>query len=330
MDPTLDEALLTAYLDGELTPLDRRLLEQRLADEPELRQRLTLLEETWHCLDLLEQESVDAEQIETTLKVVAVSIGGTPAVPPRVNQFGKWGIAALAAIAVFAVMFNFGKQSELNDPSFRLMVERFEMYKAVSDDGLELLQALAVKRVFLLPLPDGTPPIDPHEYEPHPDWLSHAFIRPLIYEAEEYGDAELYRSFYKNIEPFRHLPPEKSAQIRKLHRDIESVPQQVDLLLTLQNYYLWFKSLQSYERIAIKQHESLEDKVASIIALKKRLDEQQWNGTLPMPTEIIGHISDEESQRLADALSNLSREQQKRLLNIAPHQIINELKQSLR
>ena len=115
MEPTLDEALLTAYLDGELTPLDRQRLERRLANEPELRQRLTLLEETWHYLDLLEQESADAEKIETTMNLLAVAMSAAPFPALRVNRWGRWSIAALAGLTVFAGTFYFGTTWNVQD-----------------------------------------------------------------------------------------------------------------------------------------------------------------------------------------------------------------------
>ena len=108
MEPTLDEALLTAYLDGELEPLERQGLEQRLADEPELRQRLTLLEETWHCLDLLEKESVDAENIETTLKTAAIAVSVPSFLPVGTNRWRRWSLAAVVGLVLFVVTFKIG------------------------------------------------------------------------------------------------------------------------------------------------------------------------------------------------------------------------------
>ena len=108
MEPTFDEALLTAYLDGELEPLERQGLEQRLADEPELRQRLILLEETWHCLDLLEKECVDAEKIETTLKTAAIIVSMPSFLPMTTNRWGRWSIAAVAGLVLFVVTFKIG------------------------------------------------------------------------------------------------------------------------------------------------------------------------------------------------------------------------------
>jgi hypothetical protein len=330
MEPTLDDALLTAYLDGELTPLDRQRLEERLANESELRHRLALLEETWHYLDLLEPENADAEQIETTLKLAAVSVSGVPFLPPKMSRFGTWGIAALAGIVLFTVTFNFGKRDDLDDPSFRRMVERLDMYLYLTSsegDGLDLLRRLAKRRVFLPPLPEDVPPVDPLEYEPSPrsGWRWDAWVSPLIYSRSESGEAELYHVFYNNFQRFRTLIKEKQEQVRKLHHAIESAPRNVELVRTLQNYYHWIKSLQSYEKLALRQRKPLEEKVADILALKERLAKQQEDGTLPMPSAIVGI---EEGKRLAETFAKLPLQEQERLLNNTPIYIIDKLQQS--
>jgi hypothetical protein len=329
MEPTPDEALLTAYLDGELTPQDRQRLEQRLADDPELRQRLTVLEETWHYLDLLEQDGIDVEKIETTLKIAAISVSNISFVPPNVSRWLTWGLALLVGTALFAVPFQIGKRSALDDPSFRRQIERLDMYLDITndDEGLKLLRYLAVQRVFLPPLPQDVPPIDPSGYEPsrHIGLTLAAFSNSVIGSWDDFDDAALYPVFYKNLQKYNTiLSPEKKEQIRKLHRDIESAPQQMELLLTLQNFYHWRNSLQSYEKIALRQPKPLEEKAADIIDLKTRLDRLLPEDAIVMPSEIVGI---EESKRLADTLTNMPLEQQVWLLNEEPILIINDLKQ---
>jgi len=326
MEPTLDEALLTAYLDGELTPQDRQHLEQRLANEPELRQRLALLEETWHCLDLLEPESVDAEQIETTLKIAAVSVSVAPFASSTTNRFSRWGVVVLAGLALFIVTFQMGKQSPFDDPSFRQKVERLDMYLAISDDGIELLRLLAVERVFLPPLPGDVPSIAPHEYEPVPQgWMSNAFAHLSAGYQRGFDDAELYQLLHRNIQTYRRLSKEKAEQIQKLHHDIETAPRRTELLLTLQNYYHWFKSLQPYEKIELRKPRLIAEKVAAIFALKTYLEHQPLDTQPSMPSEVVGI---EESKRLAETLAELMPSRKERLLNDTPIQIINELNQS--
>jgi len=327
MEPTPDEALLIAYLDGELSPPDRELLDQRLTDESELRHRLTLLEGTWRCLDLLEQESVVAEQIEATLNITAISLSSIPLIPPKIHRYGRWGIAVLAGMVLFVITFTLGKQSATDTSSFRRMVERLEMYRAISDDGLEFLRLLARERAFLPPLPEGIPRGEPHEYEPSffSGWMSNTVIGRAINYHDESDDPERYQLFSKNYQTYSLLSKEKAEQVRKLHRDIEGAPRSVELALTMQNYYHWLKSLQQYERNDLRNLKTPDEKVADIIELKSRLDRRLSEDTPSMSSEIIGI---EESKSLAETLAKLPSWRQERLLNNTPLQIINDLKRS--
>ena len=109
MEPTPEESLLTAYLDGEISPQDKQLLEQRLAEESELRERLSELEETWHYLDLLERENADAEKIETTMRVTAISMSAIPLLPPKIRWFSEWSAFFLACALLLMTSFYLGK-----------------------------------------------------------------------------------------------------------------------------------------------------------------------------------------------------------------------------
>ena len=323
MEPTLDETLLTAYLDGELSPQDRQQLEQRLASEPELRQRLTQLEETWKYLDLLEQENVNAEQIETTLKLAAVSVSAYPFTASQTSRLGRWGIAVLAGLMVFIVTFQIGKQSPFDNLSFRQKIERLEMYRMIlDDDGIELLRELATERVFLPSLPDDVPHIDPREYEPSPQgWFVNVFANVVSSYHYEFDDVGLHQLLSKNFQTYSGLTPDRVKKIQKLHRDIEMSPRHTELLLTLQNYHDWFKSLQRYEQIELRRQRPVEEKVAEIIKLKDSLEREPGDAAV---SSVIFNI--EESSRLAETLTELTPSRKERLLNEEPSRMINELK----
>ncbi|MDR1383746.1 MAG: hypothetical protein LBJ67_07875 [Planctomycetaceae bacterium] len=70
----LDEELLIAYLDGELDSQNVRQMEDRLSREPELREKMTVFEQTWNLLDSLETVPVDKELVRSTMEVVTLTI----------------------------------------------------------------------------------------------------------------------------------------------------------------------------------------------------------------------------------------------------------------
>jgi hypothetical protein len=312
MEPTPDEILLTAYLDGELAPQDRQHLEQRLADEPELRQRLIVLEETWHYLDLLEQESADVEKIEATLHVAAVSVSAVPFAMLNISRWGRRGMVFLVGLVLFIIPFQFSKQSFLDDPSFRMKVEWLDMYLAITEEGegLELLRQLAAERVFLFPDDGTSTPLGMSDFGKEGTMFSIVGYWSETDETEQ-------QLFYRNLQKYPTLPRETMEQIRILHRGIAESPQHAELLLTLQNYYHWYRALPLQDKTALEQFQSLEEKITAIVRLKTRYP-------VSLPAEIVNI---QESKRLAETLAIFPFEQQERLLNEEPILIIDELKQ---
>ena len=59
-EPTRDELLAMAYVDGELTPEGRAELERRLEESPELRREVTILKE----LELLARAAAPREPVD--------------------------------------------------------------------------------------------------------------------------------------------------------------------------------------------------------------------------------------------------------------------------
>ena len=98
IDP--DDELLVAYLDNELSRSDRVQVENRLVDEPELRNRLSDLESGWELLAEIPDESTNRSLVESTLEM-AVADFGKPLVSSkpqrRVSWLAKTVVACIAA-----------------------------------------------------------------------------------------------------------------------------------------------------------------------------------------------------------------------------------------
>ncbi len=74
-DPTADPPLheeLVAYLDGELEAERANRVEQLLAADPDVRETLRQLEQTWEMLDVLGKADLDETFAQSTLEMAAV------------------------------------------------------------------------------------------------------------------------------------------------------------------------------------------------------------------------------------------------------------------
>ena len=101
--PSPDDETLTAYLDDELTPEERRRFESRLAVEPELSDRLRRWRQEWNALADWDCPSPTRDLVSSTLEMAVV---GDPAVSPRGARGTRrrldrvrWPIVAAALLA---------------------------------------------------------------------------------------------------------------------------------------------------------------------------------------------------------------------------------------
>ena len=99
--PSPDDETLTAYLDDELTPGERRRFESRLAVEPELSDRLRRWRQEWNALADWDCPSPTRDLVSSTLEMAAVDDGtdppgGEPAA--RRRWFARWRLPISAAV----------------------------------------------------------------------------------------------------------------------------------------------------------------------------------------------------------------------------------------
>lgn len=138
---------LSAYLDGELDPAARRLVEQRLAEDPVWQQRLRQLEEAWELLDELPRTTVHPQFTATTITLA------TQTLEESQRGWRRWAPAtwAWAMAAAVALVTMAGVQAWLERTNRRFLedlpvIEQVDVYRYV--DSLEFLRQLDQDGLF--------------------------------------------------------------------------------------------------------------------------------------------------------------------------------------
>lgn len=346
-DVSSDEAILIEYLDGELTLRDRQIVEERLAKESGFRDLLTNLEKSWQYLDLLDRETADKDLLKTSLETIILKT------EEQVEQREKrsrrrfpWIIALTVLLSFIAFLTAFRFYIVLSGDRYFFVrvaapiIERLDMYLMLmeNDPDLELLRLLAERRIFLPPLPDGARPVDPNGYRP----LKNAPI-PEIYSLRpspsefhrrisqiERLDETLYSQFFRHFKRFEAMDWENRHKLREIHETIARSPQYFELFQTLQNYYTWFKALQSYEKAELRQRSLSVAQRADLIAdLKNRLENSRATSFEVAAEDSLIKIdaAEAEIREQAKTLENLDYRQLNSILNAPPEQTVNILNQ---
>ncbi len=149
----IEQETLSAYLDGELDAEARRGLEQRLADDPHLLQRLHQYERAWELLDELPREGASDDFTHSTVEMVAVAAAGDAKKPfagsalwPRLAWLASGGGMAAAAVAGFLLVAGL-----LSAPDRQLVedlpvIENLDAYRHA--ESIEFLRALDHEGLF--------------------------------------------------------------------------------------------------------------------------------------------------------------------------------------
>lgn len=152
-DPPPLEEELVAYLDGELDQEATRRVEQLLAADPEVRETLRQLEQTWEMLDGLGTADLDDAFTQTTLEMVAVEAEDEVRhveidVPRRrrrrrLLQAGSLAAAALAGFLAVLLLAPDPNRQLLEDLP---VLENLDEYQQVGD--IEFLKMLHEQQLF--------------------------------------------------------------------------------------------------------------------------------------------------------------------------------------
>ena len=155
--------LLVAYLDGELDAENVRQVENRLSIEPDLREKMTSLEQTWNLLDELETVPANKEIVRSTMEVVTLTIEKELSENEQQLERYRWlDLAVLAAILLMFGIIGFqlsllagiqGKKQLINDIP---IIENMNKYKEIG--SFDFLKALSDQQVFDPPSEDDMIP----------------------------------------------------------------------------------------------------------------------------------------------------------------------------
>lgn len=147
-EPVMEE--LVAYLDGELAFEEVSALEQRLADEPRLREQLQVLQSTWDVLDHLDSPQTSPAFTSTTLGLVVQQVQadrGRIAGVPRGVLAAAWivGMVAVASLAFLWAHFR-GRAPEQRLLRDLPVIENVDLYAHAAD--VDFLLALDETGLF--------------------------------------------------------------------------------------------------------------------------------------------------------------------------------------
>lgn len=153
---------LMAYLDGELDAAARKAIQEQLSTDPDLRQHMKELQQTWDMLDDLPREQVADDFTRVTVEMVAVHAEGDA--ERRARAVARWRMAALCMgliVAVVAGIAGFTLSSRYYSRENRQLVEDLPILQELdsyrSAGSIDFLRALYEEGLFQ----EGTFPEEP-------------------------------------------------------------------------------------------------------------------------------------------------------------------------
>jgi hypothetical protein len=306
VDP-LDEQL-TAYLDGELPPEEARALEQRLARDVTVRERLRELAGAWDLLDNLPRSTVDESFAKTTVAMVAVAakedLVELQSTAPR-HKRQQWLSRAVGIVAALILGY-VGFTWFWPDPNQELLsnlslVENWQLYQEA--DSIEFLNQLDRAGLFW------------SENAGNPYELA-MLVPPTIEERTLYVNhlSESQRTeLRRKQETFNKLDLTEQQKLRELDQTLQTATNSARMLEILRNYHNWLNARSPLE-IADVRKLPADQRIEKIRELQLR-DEEQWVKQYRFPSHMA-----EDFRRVYAWLTDLALEREKDILEQVPEQ----------
>lgn len=145
---------LIAYLDGEVDAQTRQNIDRRLANDPQLVQRMRQHQRAWDLLDELAREEASDDFAQTTLQMVAVAAANDikkDTADAGTRRVRRWVTAGASLVAASLIGF-WATSSLLEQPNLDLLrdlpvIENLEAFQQAGD--VDFLRALENEGLFV-------------------------------------------------------------------------------------------------------------------------------------------------------------------------------------
>jgi hypothetical protein len=248
--PDIDE--LVAYLDGELSAEDARLVERRLANDADYRQKLTELEQAWSALDALPQTAAGENFARTTIEMVAVAAEkdlSTTKVEVEATEARRKWLTVAAGVAIAVAAFAAGRllvptHDDALVATLPVVAQLDVLTQVGSIDYLQGLSELEIQP-------------DPRHEEAAEAWSAVSELRSpeerraWIEGLSQEKKAELAARF----ERFNRLQPAEKDRLFALDRAIDESTGHKELEATLATYASWIQSRTQGEQLELRDRD---------------------------------------------------------------------------
>jgi hypothetical protein len=267
---TLDQELLVAYLDDELTHQDREAVENRLSSDEPFRQKMQRLQTSWDMLEHLPLSDVSDSLTRTTLEMVSIAVSQemeTVQYEEEKKASYQWigrGLSLLLAAGIGYLLFS----ALLQSPNRRLvrdlpLVAELDVYRhagdidfveKLRDTGLfsELVNSESEKSSF----PKFSEDVDKRSQE----------VEHLTADQKQELDSRNRR--------FTTLPADEKEDMRQLHDSLKTRADPEALFNVMANYDRWLRTQPTQNRIEIEELPT-DDRITRIKQVAVRDQQQQ-------------------------------------------------------
>ncbi len=242
----MDEQL-SAYLDGELSEVEKNKLEEQIRNDPAIKHRFESLQKNWSLLDQLSTKEVNPDFAASTVEMVAIRSSGIPEVD--CNKFSweacpRWLL--ISGAAVIAVAIGYFTTIALIDDRNEVLLEHLVLLENLPEyqlvDDVTFVEQIGKIEYFS----------SRAEVAPYPG---------IVQDSVESEDQKRFRlnamTYVKkrllldNYNFFQQIPSEEQIRLIDLHQDLLAAKDADNLSKLLVTYAHWYQQLDSRDQVEL-------------------------------------------------------------------------------